>query len=55
MDKQNWAAKLLAYQFEIVYKLGLEDKGADALSRMHDVGESSENQERGLAAMVHFP
>jgi hypothetical protein len=26
-----------------------------ALSRMHDVGESSENQEIGLAAMVYFP
>ncbi|MCI18591.1 hypothetical protein A2U01_0039745, partial [Trifolium medium] len=47
MDQQNWAAKLLGYQFEIVYKPGLENKGADALSQMHDVGESFVNQERG--------
>lgn len=27
MDQQNWAAKLLGYQFEIVYKPSLESKG----------------------------
>jgi hypothetical protein len=55
MDQQNWAAKLLGYQFEIVYKPGLENKGADALSRMHDPIEMSENQEECLSTMVFRP
>jgi len=47
MDQQNWAAKLLGYQFDIVYKPGLENKGADALSHMHDSPE--------LHSLVHYP
>jgi hypothetical protein len=35
-EQQNWAAKLLGYNFEIVYKQGKLNKGADALSRMHE-------------------
>ncbi|XP_027364312.1 uncharacterized protein LOC113871416 [Abrus precatorius] len=33
------SAKLLAYQFNILYRPGLENKGVDALSRMYDTSE----------------
>ncbi|XP_050906359.1 uncharacterized protein LOC127120018 [Lathyrus oleraceus] len=45
-DQQNWATKLLGYQLYIIYKLGVENRGADALSRLPE-GE--------LAALVSYP
>lgn len=47
VDQQNWIAKLLGYQFEVVYKPGTENKKGDSLSRMFDKGE--------LKSIIAFP
>nr|GEV03683.1 Ty3/gypsy retrotransposon protein [Tanacetum cinerariifolium] len=39
IDQQNWVAKLLGYQFTICYKPGKENRVADALSHIPEVGE----------------
>ncbi|CAI8614646.1 unnamed protein product [Vicia faba] len=41
MDQQNWVAKLLGYQFDVVYKPGLENNGANALSRQFDTSPNN--------------
>jgi hypothetical protein len=45
-EQQNWAAKLIGFDFDVVYKQGRLNRGADALSRI--------NEEAELKAMTHY-
>ncbi|KAL6350705.1 hypothetical protein AAG906_028162 [Vitis piasezkii] len=45
MELQKWVAKLLGYDYEIIFRLGHENSAADALSR---------RQESPLLAALHF-
>ncbi|KOM51585.1 hypothetical protein LR48_Vigan09g024400 [Vigna angularis] len=46
-SQQNWLAKLMGYEFEIVYRKGSMNQAADALSRKHE----GEREERELQAI----
>jgi hypothetical protein len=45
-EQQNWAAKLIGYDFDVVYKQGKLNRGADALSRISEEAE--------IKAMTHY-
>lgn len=49
--QQKWISKLLGYHYTILYRKGVDNKVADALSRMHEASETT--QEQGIANQIH--
>ena len=53
-NQQNWLAKLMGYDFDIVYKAGKTNKVADALCRMME-DTASEKVELLVISRPYWP